>query len=191
MRNDALLAFVAIGGNLSLVAAAGVDVASTNVIDFLGLGVGVVAPNTTTGNPIIGNTTNFGQADGMGVGSIRPELNVTIGTALVADTGTPTLNVQLQAAEDDGTGNPDTWQTIGESGEISVAQGTANTVVARLPYLPPFPENLRPRFLRLNFAIPAGTNFSAGTIASAIVTSVRDDWFGRQAAKNYDLSGVA
>lgn len=191
MRSDALLAFVPIGGNLSLVAAAGVDVPSTNVIDLLGLGVGVVAPNTTSGNPIIGNTTVFGQADAQGVGGIRPELNVTIGTALVADTGTPTLNVQLQAAADDGTGNPSTYQTIGESGTITVAQGTANTLVARLPWLPPFPENLRPRFLRLNFEIPAGTNFSAGTIASALVTTVRDDWFQRQAAKNYTVAGIA
>lgn len=191
MRSDALLSFVAIGGNLSLVAAAGVDVRATNVIDLLGLGVGVVAPNTLTGNPIIGNTSVFGQADAMGVGGIRPELNVTIGTALVADTGTPTLNVQLQAAADDGTGNPDTYQTIGESGTISVAQGTANRVIARLPWLPPFPENLRPRFLSLNFEIPADTNFSAGTIASALVTTVRDDWFNRQASKNYSVSGVA
>lgn len=187
MRSDALLAFVPIGGNLSLVAAAGVDIPSTNVIDFLGLGVGVVAPSTTTGNPIIGNVSTYGQPDAMGVG-MRPELNITLGTALTADTGTPTLNVQLQAAEDDGTGNPDTWQTIGESGEISVAQGTANTVIARLPYLPPFPENLRPRFLRLNFAVPAGTNFATGTIASALVVPARDDWFNRQAAKNYTVA---
>lgn len=191
MRTDAKLAFVPINGNLSLVAAAGVDVASTNTIDFLGLGVGVVAPDTNSGNPIIGNTSVFGQADAQGVGGERPELNVTIGTALVADTGTPTLNVQLQAAADDGTGNPSTWQTIGESGEISVAQGTANTVIARLPWLPPFPVNLRPRFLRLNFAIPAGTNFSAGTIASALVTTVRDDYFVSQAARNYSMSGIA
>lgn len=190
MITDALLSFVPIGGNLSLVAAAGVDVPSTNTIDLLGLGVGVVAPSTSSGNPIIGNVDTFGSPDAMGVGGMRPELNVTIGTAL-ATSNSATLNVQLQAAADDGTGNPDTWQTIGESGEITAAQGTANTVVARLPWLPPFPENLRPRFLRLNFAIPAATEFTAGTIASALVTVVRDDWFNRQAAKNYTVSGVA
>lgn len=190
MRVDSLLSFVPINGNLSLVAGAGVDIPSTNVIDLLGLGVGVAAPNSD-GNPIIGNTTVFGQADAMGVGGARPELNVTIGTALAAGTGTPTLNVQLQAAIDDGTGNPSTWQTIVESGEITVAQGAANTVIFRQPWVPPFPENLRPRFLRLNFAVPAGTDFSAGTIASALVTTVRDDWFQRQAAKNYTVSGIA
>lgn len=188
MRTDALLAFVPIGTPLSLVAAAGVDVRAPNVIDLLGLGVGVVAPSTLTGNPIIGNVATFGSPDAGGVGGIRPELNITVGTAAVADTGTPTLNVQLQAAQDDGTGNPGTYQTLGESGELSVAQLTASTVIARLPWLPPFPENFRPRFLSLNFAIPAGTNFSALTIASALVTTVRDDWFQRQAAKNYSVS---
>lgn len=190
MRVDALLSLVPIGTPLSLVGGTGVDFA-TDPIDFLGLGVGVVAPDTLSGNPIIGNTTVFGQADAQGVGGIRPELNVTVGTAATADTGTPTLNVQLQAAADDGTGNPSTYYTLGESGEIAVANLTANTVIARLPWLPPFPENLRPRFLRLNFAIPAGTNFATGTISSAIVTTVRDDWFQRQAARNYSLSGIA
>lgn len=187
MRSDALLSFVPIGTALSLVAGAGVDVRAPGIIDLLGLGVGVVAPNSN-GNPIIGNVTTFGSPDAGGVGGIRPELNITVGTAAVAGTGTPTLNVQLQAAADDGTGNPGTYQTIGESGALTVAQLTANTVIARLPWLPPFPENLRPRFLSLNFEIPAATAFSALTIASALVTTVRDDWFQRQAAKNYAVS---
>lgn len=188
MRTDALLAFIPIGGNLSMVAAAGVDIPSTNTIDLLGLGVGVVAP---PGSPsIYGNTTVFGQADAMGVGGIRPELNVTTGTAFTTASAA-TLNVQLQGAVDDGTGNPGTWQTFGESGELTAAQLTASTVIARLPWLPPFPENLRPRFLRLNFAIGAGVDFTAGTIASALVTTVRDDWFQRQGASNYTLGPLS
>jgi hypothetical protein len=155
----------------------------------LGLGVGVVAPSTTSGNPIIGNTSVFGQADAQGVATNAPELAIAIGTACVADTGTPTLNVQLQAAADDGTGNPDTWVTLGESGAIAVANLTANTLIARLPYLPPFPDSLRPRFLSLNFEIPAGTNFSAGTIAYALVTTLRDQANQLQAAKNYTVNG--
>jgi len=188
MRIDALLSFVPIGSPLSLVAAAGVDVVAPNVIDLLGLGVGVVAPSTSSGHPIIGNTTVFGAADAGGVGGMRPELNVTTGTAFVNDTGTPTLNAQLQAAIDDGTGNPGTWNTLVQTGELATANLVANTVIARFPWVPPFPENLRPRFLRLNFAIPAGTNYSAGTIASALVVPCRDDWFQRQAAKNYAVS---
>lgn len=189
MRVDALLAFVPINGNLSLVAAAGVDIPSTNVIDFLGLGVGVVAPNADSGYPIIGTPTTFGAPDAMGVGGMRPELNVTIGTALATATAA-TLSVAFQLATDDGTGNPGTWNTIAQSGEITAAQGVANTTIARFPWLPPFPETLRPRFARLLFQVPAATLFTAGTIASALVTTVRDDWFQKYAAKNYNVGGI-
>lgn len=185
MRSDALLSFIPIGGNLSLVAGAGIDIPSTNVIDLLGLGVGVVAPQN--GNPIIGNVTKFGSPDAGGVGGLRPELNVTIGTALATGTAA-TLNAALQAAQDDGTGNPSTWQTLAETGELTAAQCAAATVIMRMPWLPPFPENLRPRFLRLLFQVPAGATFTAGTIASALVTLARDDWFNKYAAKNYTVA---
>jgi len=55
----------------------------------------------------------------------------------------------------------------------------------RFPWLPPFPANLRPRFLRLLFQTPASLLFTAGTIASAVVTTTRDDQFNRNAANNY------
>ena len=191
MITDALLAFVPIGGNLSLIGGAGISIRS-NVIDLLGLGVGV-APTER----IIGTPTTFGQADAMGVGNQRPELNVTIGTSLVAVNGA-LLNVALQAAADQGAaGNyqPSTWNTLGETGGISAANAVANTVVARLPWLPPFPANLKPRYLSLLFSpLPAvatpGTaaNFSAGTIASALVVMSRDDQFNKYAAKNFSVA---
>lgn len=181
MRSDALLSFVPLGGNLSLVAGAGVDIPSPNVIDLLGEGVGVAPTN------IIGNVTNFGSPDAMGVGGLRPELNVTVGAQ--ATTGTSaTLNVQLQGAPDTGAGGgyqPGSWQTLVESGELTAAQLVAGAVIFRSPWLPPFPANLRPRFLRLNFAIPSATDFTAGTIASALVTFVRDDQFNKYAANNF------
>lgn len=190
MITDALCNFVPIGGNLSLVGGAGVAIRSS-VYDFLGLGAGV-APTER----IIGNPTIFGQADGMGVGNQRPELNISIGTALVSAAGAR-LNVALQAAPDLGTPTfqPGTWQTLAESGPITVAQGAANTVIFRCPWLPPFPRTLRPRFLSLLFS-PIATDlapatplaFTAGTIASAIVVMSRDDYFANQAAKNYSVA---
>lgn len=182
MLLDAKLAFVPVGAPLSLIAAAGVDVPSTNVIDLIGPGVGQAMAN------FFGNSALPGQADGMGVGMMRPELVVAIGTALTAGTGTPTLNVQLQGAPDNGANLPGTYQTFGASDEITVAQGTANRIIARLPWLPPWPFNNRPRFLRLNFAIPAGTTFATGTIAYAVVSTVRDDPYHLQAAKNYTVA---
>lgn len=191
MITDALDNFVPIGGNLSLVGGAGIGIRS-GVYDFLGLGVGV-APSAQ----IIGNAAIFGQADGMGVGNQRPELNITIGTGLVSAAGAR-LNVALQAAADQGVaGNyqPSTWKTLAESGPIAVADGPANTVIFRCPWLPPFPFTLRPRYLSLLFS-PIATDaapgtpvaFSAGTIASAIVVMSRDDYFIKQGAKNFTVA---
>lgn len=188
---DNLLSFVPIGGNLSLVGGAGVLIRS-NVIDFLGLGVGVAPTERIIGNPAI-----FGQADAMGVGNQRPELNISIGTGLVSAAGAR-LNVALQAAADQGAaGNyqPSTWNTLAESGPITVANAPANTVIFRIPWLPPFPANLRPRYLSLAFS-PVATDaapatplaFTAGTIASALVVMSRDDYFEKFAAKNYTVS---
>jgi hypothetical protein len=181
---DALLSFVPVGAPLSLVAGAGVDVPSTNVIDLLGLGVGVTPDQ---GNVIIGNPTVFGAPDAMGVGGLRPELLVNVGTAFATGTAA-TLNVALQGAADDGTGNPSTWQTFEETGELTAAQLTANQTIMRLPWVPPFPANLRPRFLRLLFQVPAATLFTAGTIANAVVVPCRDDQFNKYAAKNYSVA---
>jgi hypothetical protein len=189
MITDNLLAFVPIGSPLSLVGGAGVAIRS-GVIDLAGVGSGNAPPN------IIGNATLFGQADGMGVGNQRPELNVTIGTALAGAAGL-TLNVKLQAAPDTGSGGgyvPGAWQSIGGQDGITLAQGAAGTVIARLPWLPPFPEGLRPRFLSLLFspvsnggADPSG-QFTAGTISSAVVVMSRDDYFINQQPRNYAVS---
>ena len=171
---DALLSFIPIGSPLTITSAA---VPSTNVIDLSGAGVGVTPPN------IWGTPSVFGAPDAMGVGGPRPELNITVGTAFAGGTN---LNVALQGAIDNGSNQPGTWNTFAESGTILTANLTANTVIFRIPWLPPFPANLRPRFLRLLFT-PSGT-FTAGTIASAVVTTVRDDEFQRFAAKNYAVS---
>ena len=174
---DALLSFVPIGGNLAILGAA---VPSTNVIDLLGEGVGV-APQS-----IIGNPTVFGAPDAMGVGGPRPELVVSVGTAFLGGTS---LNVALQGAIDTGAaGNyqPGAWNTFEETGAVLLANLTANQLIMRLPWVPPFPPNLRPRYLRLLFT-PAGT-FTAGTIAFALVTLVRDDNFSKYGARNYSVA---
>jgi hypothetical protein len=189
MITDQLINFVPIGSPLSLVGGAGVAIRS-GIVDLLGVGVGVAPPN------IIGNTAIFGQADAMGVGNQRPELNVTIGTALAGAAGL-TLKAALQAAPDLGSGGnyqPGAWVDLGSQDGITIAQGAANTVIMRLPWLPPFPKTLRPRFLSLLFspvssggAVPSG-NFTGGTISSALVVMSRDDWSVGNAARNYTVA---
>ena len=187
MITDALVAFVPIGGNLSLVAGAGIAIPSTNIIDLLGAGVGVAPPN------IIGTRSVFGTDEG--VGGKRPELNVTIGTALTGAAG-QLLKVALQGAVDLGAGGnyqPGTWVDIVSQDGITLANATAGAVILRSPFLPTMPPGLMPRFLRLLFspmtatALPSGS-FTAGTIASALVTMVRDDQANKFAAKNFAVA---
>lgn len=186
MMTDALLSFVPLNGNLSLVGGAGVDIVCPNIIDLLGNGIGV-APTS-----IFGNTAVFGSPDALGVGGARPEMNVVVGTSLVTGNAA-TLTAQLQGAPDPGAAGNYTplnaaYVPFASSGGLLVANLTAGTVFFRTPWLPPFPANLRPRFLRLVFKVPAGTNFSAGTISSALVTTVRDDQFNKYAAKNFTVA---
>lgn len=182
MRLDSSLAFVP--ATLSLVAAAGVAVPSTNVIDLLGSGVGTAPLN------IIGNATTFGADMGVGGGFAVPTLEIILGEAVATGT-VATLNVALQMAPDTGVGGgylPGAWQTIVESGPMTAAQLAAPGVIARLDWAPNFPANLSPRFARLLFQTPAGTFFTAGSISYAGPTLVRDDQANKFAAANYKVA---
>lgn len=175
---DASLSFVPIGAPQSLADVVG-DYPSTNLIDLLGQGAGTAPAN------IIGNATTFGED--AGIGGVRPEINVVVGTSFVSGGG-GTLNVKLQAAADTaGTYLPGAWQTLGETGPIAVANLASGTVIARFPFLPAFPANLNPRYLRLLFTIATAT-ITAGTIAAALVTMVRDDQANRFAASNFKVA---
>ena len=187
MITDALVSFVSVGSPLSLVGANGQTFAS-NVFDLLGQGVGTAPQN------IIGTRTVFGTDQG--VGGLRPELNITVGTAFVASVAGTLLKIALQAAADQGAaGNyqPSTWTDVASQDGITPANLTAGAVPARFPFLPTMPPGLEPRYLRLLFspmtatALPSG-DFSAGTILSALVTMVRDDQSNKFAAKNFAVA---
>ena len=94
----------------------------------------------------------------------------------------------FQGAPDTGSSGsyqPGTWTTLVETGPIAAASLTANALIARFDFPPAFPANLSPRYLRLYFQIVTATNFTAGTIGSAIVTMVRDDYAAKYATKNF------
>lgn len=173
---DALLSFVPIGGNLSLVGGAGITIPSTNVIDLIGSGEGTTPPN------IIGTPTLFGTD--MGIGDDKLQIRVYIGTAL-ATSSSAVLSVRMQAAPDTAvTHVAGTWQDL-VTVKCTAAQGTAGAVIARIDWPPAVPPNLNARYVRLLFDPGTGASFTAGTISSAIVTPVGDDWSAAYAAKNY------
>ena len=172
MITDALVSFIPIGSNVAIT---NVPVRS-NVYDFLGSGVGTAPHN------IIGNRTLAG-AD-LGIGGIRPQFEVLVGTAFAGGTS---LNVAYQAAPDLGTPTyqPGAWQTIMETGAILTANLTAAQILARFDFMPNFPANLNPRYLSLLFT-PVGV-FTGGTISSAPVTMVRDDQANKFASNNFSV----
>ncbi|MEI6281977.1 MAG: Bbp16 family capsid cement protein [Alphaproteobacteria bacterium] len=176
MLSDNLVAFVPVGAPLSLVS--GVGDVSSYVIDLLGSGEG------TTPRAIIGNASLFGED--AGIGSNRPELNVTIGDAVVSGGG-GTVNFKLMGAPDTAvTHLAGTYVVLGETGPMAVASLTAAAIVARFPFLPAVPASARPRYLRLTASI-ATAAVTAGTIASALVTTYRDDQANKFAPANYTV----
>lgn len=172
MITDALVNFIPIGTNLAIL---GVPVRS-NIYDILGDGVGQPPSN------IIGTRTLFGSD--VGIGGIRPQLEVLLGTAFAGGTS---LNVAFQGAPDLGTPTyqPGAWTTLVETGAIPLANLTAAQILARFDFPPAFPANLNPRYLSLLFT-PVGV-FTAGTINAAPVTMVRDDQANKFAAKNFSV----
>jgi hypothetical protein len=181
MLIDSLVSFVPIGSPLNMTA----GTQASNIVDLLGLGVGVVPTERIIGQG--GNGYYFGED--AGIGGVKPQVQVNVGTAFTTS-DSATLNVQFQGAPDTANGQPGTWTTFIETGAIAAAELTAEQILARFDFPPSFPAGEHPRFLRLNFVVATGLAFTAGTISSAIVTMDRDDWAAQFQAPNYVVGAV-
>ena len=184
MITDALLTLVPPTAPLSLVSAAAGYSARSFIIDELGQGVGTTPLN------IIGNRSVFG-AD-MGIGWVKPRIFTTVGTAFATSTSA-TLNIQFQGSVDSGAAgapaySPNAWTTYIETGAIAVGNLTANAQI-RIDFPNTLPFSALPRFYSLNFVVAptASGIFTAGTIASSVITLVSDDYKMAYAAKNYTV----
>lgn len=146
---------------------------STNVYDVAGVGVGVAVPS------FFGTATVFGDdigGGGPGAEGSPPQLQVLVNTTFTAG-GSATLQIQLQAAIDNGSNQPGTWDTIVESDTLPVANLTAtqaNNPLVSFTIPRRYPGQGFPRFYRLNYVVATGP-MTAGALSAQILTGIDDN----------------
>lgn len=152
------------------------SIASTNVIDLLGVGSGNASGN------IIGNVSIFGEDIGVGDGPGTPKLLVIVTTTLSGGTN---VNVQFQGAIDNGSNSPGTYNTYAESGTVVTANLVAGNSIFEIDVpgvIPKTPNFTPPRFLRLQYVI-SGT-YSSGNVSAYIIRD-RYNWSARMYPSNF------
>ena len=136
------------------------------VFDVTGVGSGTVPPMITGVNGTTGAAVPIGFDIGAGDGFAIPEVFWTCPQAFVS-AGGATLQIQLQAAPDNGSGSAGTYQTLVQTSTFTAGQLTANTIgqFQVPPVQPNWIGEALPRFYRLNFVVGTST-FSAGAITA-------------------------
>lgn len=145
-----------------------VTAASTGIIDVSGAGVGNPVPERFGVQQTV-----FGEDIGIGDGASPPVVTAIVGTQFAAG-GAATLQPQLQAAIDNGSNQPGTWNTIAETDPLALALLTPGQKVCEFTVPPRYPGQGFPRFYRINWLVATGP-FTAGTIAYAGINTGRDD----------------
>lgn len=167
---------------------------STFIID-LAAGGATSASTYPTGSALnltYGNATSFGEDLGIGSGMNNLFVGIYISTAFLT-ANSATLNVQFQGAADSGaTGTVSalTWTTYAETGPIAAASLTTasgtpdGSGVIKMWWPHRAIAAALPRFVRLNYALPGSTAFTAGVLSAYVMLS-RDDWSAGQYPSNF------
>jgi hypothetical protein len=153
MMNDASL-------QLSVAQAITATAASTYIYDITGAGAGNAPPLRW------GNSAVFG-ADISGADQSGLDLYFSVATSFLG--AGATLQVQLQAAPDNGSNQPGTWITVDSTGPLTPAQLVAG-YLQKLK-LQPLPPGALARFYRLYYPVTNGP-FTAGIVNAGIGLNV-------------------
>ena len=146
-----------------------VTAVSTGTYDTAGVGVGQAVTNR------FGTVTTFGEDIGGGGPLVSgPQLVVTIPTNFTA-AGAATLRVQLEAAIDNGSNQPGTWDIIAQTDDIPVASLVSSAARPLVSFTVPdrYPGQGFPRFYRLNYLVSTGP-MTAGAVNAALLTGIDD-----------------
>lgn len=166
------MAILDINSLLSVSQAVTVTAPSQQVYDVAGLGVGVPVTNIT--GIANGGVAVFGEdLGGGGPNASSPQLAIEVATTFTA-AGAATMQCQLQAAVDDGTGNPSTWKTIVETDTIAVALLVAGAKPASFNVPDRYLGQGFPRFYRTNYVVATGP-MTAGALNARLQTGIDDN----------------
>jgi len=142
---------------------------SGNIID---IGVGLELVTNPSGLAIPGVAAGGGARD-LGIGD-DPALKVLV-EVLVAGAGT-SIQVNLQGAPDDGTGQPSTFYTMVTGPVITAANSPAGAHLLDIDVPRPPAGAALPRYLQLQYV--AAGNMSAGKMKGYIVLDRWDQIYG-------------
>ncbi len=130
----------------------------------------------------IPSSANGGGARDMGIGDDPAlKLLVQVGTAFIS-AGGGTLQVTLQGAIDDGTGNPAGFTSWWASPLYTIAQLTAGARLLNMDFPRPPDGVAVPRYVRLLYGVATAT-ITAGTLVAGVVLD-RDDQMYQGTANN-------
>lgn len=170
------MAFVDTSLQLSTAQAITSTAASTVIYDVTGAGSGV-APNL-----VFGTTSVFGADMGTGDGEAGVYIYLQVSTAFVSGGGA-TLQVQVQAAIDNGSNAPSSYTTIDQTGTFTAAQLVAGATL-RLRLQPVTIGEAVPRFYRLNYVVATST-FSAGAVNAYVMLNAPSGTLVSQYPSNF------
>lgn len=149
---------------------------STTIYDVSGAGAG----NAT--NLIIGNASVLGVDMGAGDGIAKPVAYFTVGTTFTTSNAA-TLQIQIQAAIDNGSNSPASYTTIVETDALAATVLVAgNNIQIDLP--PVTFAEAYPRFYRFNYVVGTGI-FTAGAMTGGILLNPPEGKGGTLYASNF------
>ena len=116
-----------------------------------------------------GQSSTFGEDIGLGDGVAIPYLMVNVTQSFVAASGSPTLQISIQAAPDTvNTWAAGTYVTLASTQAFAVSQLTAGQSLL-LPIPPRPPGMALPRYYQAYYTLGGSGTFNAGKVTTQIV----------------------
>jgi hypothetical protein len=126
--------------------------------------------NTIDVSQLASSKSGYGRD--IGIGDDPALLLVVSAPVPIIGLANSTLQIALQVAKDDGTGNPTGWDTIAQSEAIAVGTAGISGEIWRTP-IPQANAGYVPKFYRLAYTI-AGANLATGGTGAILAMIVLD-----------------